>query len=116
MQKIPSKSHRAVVFIGLAAAIALCALSGIVHTRVRPLRSSPSIEELDARAKHHFDEAGRNVPQVVAEMCSADNTLKLCWLMARDKLSGSHDTRDYLASMIHDRIIVHCRRGSEVTR
>ena len=114
MQKTPSKSHRAVVFIGLAAVIALCALGGIAHKRVRSLRARPSIEELDARAKHHFDEAEHNVPQVVSEMCSADNTLKLCWLMARDKLSGSHNTRDYLASMIHDRIIVPCQRGAEV--
>ena len=114
MKKTPSKIHRTVVFIGLAVAIALCALSGMAHKRVRPPRSRASIEELDARAKHHFDEAARNVPQVVAEMCSADNTLKLCWLMAKDKLTGSHDTREYFASMIHDRIIVPCQRGAQV--
>jgi len=39
MQKTPTKTHRAVVFIGLAAALVLCAYSGIVHKRVRPPRA-----------------------------------------------------------------------------
>ena len=119
MQKKLTKTHRAAVFIGLVAAIALCAFGGMAHRRVRPPRarlsgSGPSIEELDARAKSHFDEAERNVPYVVAEMSATGNFLKLCWLMAGDKLSGSHDTRDYLASMIRDRIIVPCQRGAKV--
>ena len=114
MQKTPTKTHRAVVFIGLAAALALCAFSCIVLKRARPTRASPSIEELDAKAKPHFDEAERNVPIVVAEMSSTGNFLKLCWLMTKDKISGSHDTQDYLESMIHDRIIVPCQRGAKV--
>lgn len=75
MQKSPTKPYRAVVFIGLAAAIALCAFGGRTHRRVRPLRARSSIEELDARAKPHFDEAERNVPSVVADLTSNDNTL-----------------------------------------
>jgi len=51
MQKTPSKIHRAVVFIALAAAFALCAFSCIALKRARPPRVRPSIEELDARAK-----------------------------------------------------------------
>ena len=62
MQKTPTKIHRKVVFIGLAAAIVLCAFSCIALGRVRPPRARPSIEELDALAKPHFDEAERNVP------------------------------------------------------
>ena len=114
MQKTPTKIHRAVVFIGLAAAIALCAFSCIALKRARPPRARPSIEELDARAKPHFDEAERNVPYVVAEMSSTGSFIKLCWLMTKDKISGSHDTQDYLESMIHDRIIVPCQRGAKV--
>ena len=113
MQKTPSKIHRAVVFIGLAAALVLCTFSCIALKRVRH-HARPPIEELDALAKPHFDQAERNVPSVVAEMSSTGNFLKLCWLMAGDKLSGSHDTRDYLESMIHDRIIVPCQRGAKV--
>lgn len=119
MQKTHTKTHRTVVFIGLAAALVLCAFSCIAlgrerPTRAKPFRARPSLEELDALAKPHFDQAERNVPYVVAEMSSTGNFLKLCWLMAGDKISGSHDTRDYLESMIHDRIIVPCLRGAKV--
>ena len=114
MQKSHSKIHRTVVFIALTAALVLCAFSCIAHKRVRPTRASPSVEELDALAKPHFDEAERNVPYVVAEMTSTGNFIKLCWLMAGDKLSGFHDTRDYIEAMIHDRIIVPCQRGAKV--
>ena len=53
MQKTPTKIHRMVVFIGLAAAIVLCAFSCIALGRARPPRARPSragssIEELDA--------------------------------------------------------------------
>ena len=113
MQKTPTKSHRTVVFIGLAAALVLCTFSCIALKRVRH-HARPPIEELDALAKPHFDQAERNVPYVVAEMSSTGNFLKLCWLMAGDKISGSHDTRDYIESMIHDRIIVPCHRGAKV--
>ena len=114
MQKTPTKTHRAVVFIGLAAAIALCAFSGIVHRRARPLRTRPSIEELDARAKPHFDEAERNVPSVVADLTADGNSLKLCWLMVGDKLSGTDKTLKFIESKIHSRIVEPCQRGAEV--
>ena len=114
MQKSPTKTCRAVVFIGLAAAIALCAFSGRGHRRVRPPRARPSIEELDARAKPHFDEAERNVPSVVADLTANGNFLKLCWLMAKDKMSGTHETQKFIESKIHDRIVVPCQRGAQV--
>ena len=114
MQKSPTKTCRAVVFVGLAAAVALCALSGIAHRRVRPPRARPSIEELDARAKPHFDEVERNVPSVVADLTSNDNTLRLCWLMTGDKISGTHKTQAYLESVIDSRIVAPCRRGAKV--
>ena len=44
MQKTPTKIHRAVVFIGLAAAIALCAFNGIHNAKAtagQPSRASP---------------------------------------------------------------------------
>ena len=114
MQKTPTKTHRAVVFIALIAALALCAYSGIVHKRVRPPRARSSIEELDARAKIHFDQAERNVLYVVADLTSTGNFIKLCRLMAGDKVSGTHKTQAYLNSMIRSRIIEHCRRGAKV--
>ncbi len=113
MQKSPSKIHRAVVLIALTAALALCAFSCTARSRVHH-HTRPPIEELDALAKPHFDQAERNVPAVVAEMSSSGNFLKLCRLMAGDKLFGSHDTRDYIEAMIHDRIIVPCQRGAKV--
>ncbi len=114
MQKTPSKNHRAVVFIGLAAAIALCAFSGIALRRVRPLLTKSSIGELDARAKPHFDEAERNVPSGVADLTTNGNFLKLCWLMAKDKMSGTNKTQKLIESKIHDRIVVPCQRGAKV--
>ena len=114
MQKLPTPPYRAVVFIGLAAAIALCAFSGRAHRRVRPPRARSSIEELDARAKPHFDEAERNVPSVVADLTSNENFFKLCWLMAKDKMSGSHETQKLIEAKIHDRIVVPCHRGAKV--
>ncbi len=114
MPKTPSKNHRAVVFIGLAAAIAFCALSGIAHRHVRPPRTRSSVEELDARAKPHFDEAERNVPSVVAELTSNENSLRLCWLMVKDKMSGTNETQKFIESKIHDRIVVPCQRGAKV--
>ena len=119
MQKTPSKIHRAVVFIGLAAALALCVFSCIAlgrerASRAKTSRSRPSIEELDARAKPHFDEAERNVPSVVADLTSKSNFLKLCCLMVEDKLSGSEKTQKFLESKIHTRIVVPCQRGADV--
>ena len=114
MQKSPTKTCRAVVFIGLAAAVALCALSGTAHRRVRPPNTRSSIEELDARAKPHFDEAERNVPSVVADLTANGNFLKLCWLMAKDKMSGTHETQKFIESKIHARIVVPCQRGAKV--
>ena len=114
MQKLPTPPYRAVVFIGLAAAIALCAFSGRAHRRVRPPRARSSIEELDARAKPHFDEAERNVPSVVADLTANGNFLKLCWLMAKDKMSGTNETQKFIESKIHDRIVVPCQRGAKV--
>ena len=113
MQKTPTKTRRAVVFIGLAATIALCVFSG-VHKRVRPPRARSSMERLDALAKPHFDEAERNVPSVVADLTSNGNFLKLCWLMAEDKVSGSHKTQKFIESKIHSRIVEPCQRGADV--
>ena len=114
MQKSPTPPYRAVVFIGLAAAIVLCAFNGRAHRRVRPPRARSSIEELDARAKPHFDEAERNVPSVVADLTSNEHFLKICWLMARDTMSGTHETQKFIESKIHDRIVVPCQRGAQV--
>ena len=113
MQKTPTKTHRAVVFIALAAAIALCAFNG-VHKRVRPPRAKPSMERLDALAKPHFDEAERNVPSVVADLTSDGNFLKLCWLMAGDKVSGTHKTQKFIESKIQTRIVEPCQRGAGI--
>ena len=114
MQKSPTKPYRAVVFVCLAAAVALCAFSGIALRRVRPLLTKSSIGELDARAKPHFDEAERNVPSVVADLTSNDNTLRLCWLMVKDKMSGTHETQKFIESKIHTRIVAPCQRGAQV--
>ena len=114
MQKTPTKTRRAVVFIGLAAAIALCAFGAMAPRRARPPRTGSSMEGLDALAKPHFDEAERNVPSVVADLTSNGNFLKLCWLMAEDKVSGSHKTQKFIESKIRTRIVEPCQRGAGV--
>ena len=103
MQKTPSKIHHTVVFIGFAAALALCTFSCIAlgrarPPRARPSRSMPPIEELDALAKPHFDEAERNVSSVVAEMSTTGNFLKFCWFIMRETRYPDPTTRETILS------------------
>lgn len=72
------------------------------------------IERLDAKAQHHFEEAWQNIPTVVEQMTEIGTTCKVCWLMTRDKLTGAHETQDYLASVLNEPIITPCRKGAKV--
>ena len=102
----------AFVLAGLLAALSL----GVIGSC--SLRSVPvlvaDIDELDAKAQPHFDEARRNIPAVVGKLTEIGSTCRLCGLMVRDKLTGSHETQEYLASILEKPIIMPCRMGAEV--
>ncbi|MDD6337943.1 MAG: hypothetical protein PUC15_06125 [Lentisphaeria bacterium] len=102
----------AFVFAGLLAALSLGVL-GSCSLRAVPVLIA-DIDNLDAKARPHFDEASRNVPSVVKTLTEIGTTCKLCWLLARDKLAGAHETQEYLASVLEKPIITPCRKGAEV--
>ena len=102
----------AFVFAGLLAALALGIL-GSCSLRAVPVPLA-EIERLDAKAQPFFDEASRNVPAVVEELTEISATCRLCGLMVRDKLTGSHETQDFLSNVLEKPIITPCRKGAAV--
>jgi len=102
----------AFVFAGLLAALSLGVL-GSCSLRAVPVLVT-DIDDLDAKAQPHFDEARRNIPAVVEKMTEIGATCRLCGLMVRDKLTGAHETQEYLASIMEKPIITPCRKGAEV--
>ena len=103
----------AFILAGLLAALSL----GVIGSC--SLRSVPvlvaDIDELDAKAQPYFDEARRNVPAVVEKLNEIGSTCRLCGLMVRDKFAGTHETQEYLASVLEQPIITPCRKGVETT-
>ncbi len=97
---------------GLLAALSLGVLGScsLQHVPV-PLAG---IDDLDAKAQPHFEEARQNIPAIVEQLTEIGATCKLCWLMARDKLAGTHETQDYLNSVLEKPIITPCREGVAV--
>ena len=102
----------AFVLVGLLAALTLGVI-GSCSLRAIPVPLA-EIERLDAKAQPYFDEASRNVPAVVAQLTEIGVACRLCGLMVRDKLVGTHETQDYLSSVLKEPIIVPCRKGAEV--
>ena len=82
------------------------------------LRSVPvlvaDIDELDEKARPYFDEARRNIPVVVDKLTEIGATCRLCGLMVSDKLTGAHETQEYLTSVLEKPIITPCRKGAAV--
>ncbi len=97
---------------GLLAALSLGVL-GSCSLRAVPVLVA-DIDNLDEKAQPHFDEARRNIPVVVEKLTEIGATCKLCGLMVNDKLAGTHETQDYLASVLEKPIISPCRKGAEV--
>ena len=97
---------------GLLAALSLGVI-GSCSLRAVPVLVA-DIDELDAKAQPHFDEARRNIPVVVEKMTEIGATCRLCGLMVRDKLTGAHETQEYLASVLEKPIVTPCRKGAEV--
>ena len=102
----------AVCLAGLLTALSLGILGSCSLRGVPVLQAD--IERLDANARPHFEEARRNIPTVVEQMTEIGTTCKLCWLMARDKFAGTHETQDYLVSVLNEPIITPCRKGAKV--
>jgi hypothetical protein len=120
MKKTHPELGRAFVFAGLTAALEQGIIGSCCYRRqagavttTQP-RQISRIEMLDAQARPHFDEARRNIPSVVDEMTGTGALCKLCWLMSRDKVTGSHKTQDYLESMLTGPIVGPCRAGAKV--
>ena len=120
MKKTHPELGRAFVFAGLTTALALGIIGSCYYRRhtgvvtTTPPRQISRIEMLDAQARPHFDEARRNIPSVVDQMTGTGALCKLCWLMSRDKITGSHKTQDYLESILNGPIVGPCRAGAKV--
>ena len=97
---------------GLLAALVL----GVIGSCT--LRSVPvlvaDIDDLDAKAQPYFNEARRNIPVVVEKLTEIGSTCRLCGLMVRDKLTGAHETQDFLSNVLEKPIIAPCSKGAEV--
>ena len=102
----------AFVLVGLLTALTLGVI-GSCSLRAIPILQA-DIDSLDARAQPYFDEASRNVPVVVETLTEIGTTCRLCGLMVRDKLAGTHETQDYLSDVLEKPIITPCRMGAEV--
>ena len=102
----------AFILAGLLAALSLGVL-GSCSLRAVPVLVA-DIDDLDAKAQPHFDEARRNIPTVVKKLTEIGATCRLCGLMVRDKLTGTHETQEYLASVLEKPIVSPCRKGAEV--
>ena len=102
----------AFILAGLLAALSLGVI-GSCSLRAVPVLVA-DIDDLDAKAQPHFDEARRNIPTVVEELTEIGTTGKLCGFMVRDKLAGTHETQEYLNSILKKPIITPCRKGAEV--
>ena len=120
MNKTHHELGRAFVFAGLTAALALGIIGSCCYRRHPGAVTSTTprqisrIEVLDAQPRPHFEEARRNIPSVVDQMTGTGALCKLCWLMSRDKITGSHKTQDYLESMLNGPMVGPCRAGAKV--
>ena len=103
---------RAFALAGLLAALTLGIL-GSCSLRAIPILQA-DINSLDAKAQPYFDEARRNIPAVVDKLTEIGTTCRLCGLMVRDKLTGTHETQDFLSNVLGKPIITPCSKGAEV--
>ena len=110
--KTLKKTGLVVFYTGLVTALSLGVI-GSCSLRAVPVLVA-DIDELDAKAQPHFDEARRNIPVIVGKLTEIGSTCRLCGLMVRDKLTGAHETQEYLTSILEKPIIMPCRRGAEV--
>ena len=99
-------------YTGLLAALSLGVMGSCSLQHVPVLRAD--LGDLDARAQSHFEEARRNIPAVVEKLTEIGSTCRLCGLMVRDKLTGSHETQDLLSNVLKEPIISPCRKGAAV--
>ena len=110
--KTLKKTGLVVFYTGLLAALSLGVI-GSCSLRAVPVLLA-DLDDLDAKAQPHFEEAQQNIPAVVEQMTEIGATCRLCGLMVRDKFTGTHEPQEYLASVLVKPIITPCRKGAAV--
>ena len=60
----------------------------------------PSIAELDRKAKPHFDQAKKEIPQIARNLSTVSSVTRLCWYMATDKAALEKYLTEQLQPMI----------------
>ena len=108
-------NHRKGLLIGgLCVALGL-AILGTLAT-ARPKHPSPistgDLTRLDREAQVHFEKARSEIPTVIQRIMD-DGLSNLATLLANDKVSGSHETEDYIRKVIEP-VLAHCRDGAAV--
>ena len=69
----------------------------------------PSIAELDRKAKPHFDQAKKEIPQIARNLSTVSSVTRLCWYMATDKAALEKYLTEQLQPMIRP-----CANGAAV--
>ena len=69
----------------------------------------PSITELDRKAKPHFDQAKKEIPQIARNLSTVSSVTRLCWYMATDKAALEKYLTEQLQPMIRP-----CANGAAV--
>lgn len=71
------------------------------------------LEELDRKADSYFNQARKEVPKIAKKLSSKKAMMKLCWLIANDKVTGKHEAEEYLAK--HIKLIVsNCEQAARI--
>ena len=103
---------KTLVYAGLILAVLLSA-AGMRSSRttIKLAEKAASLTELDQRARPFFEEAEKNIPQVVSNLTGTQAFLNLCYLAITDKVTGSDKLDRKLASVIDGPILAPCRKG-----
>lgn len=115
MQRKTLPSGKKPLLTGLAALLALgtCGYSHLPqHAHLPP--QMREIDSLNRKARPHFDRARENIPGVTADLANYRSMIKICYLQSIDKITGANRAREYLHSVLRDRIIIPCQRGAQV--
>ena len=71
------------------------------------------LEELDRKADPYFNQARKEVPKIAKKLSSKKAMMKLCWLIAKDKVTGKHQAEEYLAKHIKP-VVSNCEQAAKI--